>query len=81
MTKITTIDDRELYEDAILPVCNNCKHLYAEDKEKMNLYRTVKQFRCDAFPKGIPYDVLMWKHDHRKPYKGDNGIRFEPIEK
>ena len=79
MKKTLVIDDRELYEDKILPVCGNCKHLYPEDRKKMSMYRTVRHFRCNAFPKGVPYEILMWKHDHREPYKGDNGIRFEPI--
>lgn len=33
---------------------------------------------CDAFPGGIPGPILLNQHDHRKPYEGDNGIRFEP---
>lgn len=32
---------------------------------------------CDAFPAKIPDKILVNKHDHRKPYKGDGGIRFE----
>lgn len=33
--------------------------------------------KCDAFPKGIPFEVLDNRLDHRKPIEGDNGIRFE----
>lgn len=47
--------------------CANCRH-YA------------KGGKCAAFPKGIPDDIRTSKHDHRKPYPGDNGIRFEPLE-
>ena len=32
--------------------------------------------KCKAFPKRIP-DEILEKFDHTKPYKGDNGIRFE----
>ena len=50
-----------------LPVqCSMCSH-----------YR--KDNACDAYPKGIPVKILTGEHDHREPYKGDDGIRFEPI--
>jgi len=40
----------------------------------------LPQNNCEAFPDGIPPKILMGEHDHTKPYKGDNGITFEPIE-
>ena len=43
--------------------------------------RNLKGFlRCKAF-KEIPLPIWEGKNNHRQPYKGDNGIRFEPIEK
>ena len=33
--------------------------------------------RCAAFPDGIPHEVFFTTVDHRKPYPGDNGIRWE----
>jgi hypothetical protein len=49
--------------------CPVCKHL---DMSKEYL-------ACDAFPDGIPEKILTGDIDHREPYKGDNGIRFEPV--
>jgi hypothetical protein len=40
---------------------------------------------CDAYPKSewieIPLVILMNKHDHKNPYKGDHGILFESVDK
>jgi hypothetical protein len=33
--------------------------------------------RCEAFPEGIPDEILFSLHDHREPCEGDHGIRFE----
>ena len=40
-----------------------------------------KALFCDAFPDGIPEAILTGEHDHTDQYPGDNGIRFEPIDK
>lgn len=47
--------------------CADCRH-----------YRG--SLKCDAFPEHIPEPILLCQHDHREPYPGDNGIRFEPID-
>lgn len=39
-----------------------------------------KDLKCEAFPGGIPEKIIVGEHDHKKPFKGDNGIRFEQIE-
>ena len=36
--------------------------------------------KCRAFPNGIPKDILTGKVRHINPYKGDNGLQFEPID-
>tara|TARA_Y100000310_G_C20517090_1_gene731717 strand:- start:23 stop:208 length:186 start_codon:yes stop_codon:yes gene_type:complete len=38
-----------------------------------------KDLKCKAFPMGIPEKIIVGEHDHTKPFKGDGGIRFEPI--
>jgi hypothetical protein len=48
--------------------CLRCKHL------RDNLWS------CDAFPDGIPDLIMGGGWDHRKAFKGDDGIRFEKKE-
>ena len=47
--------------------CIKCKHF-------------IKPFTCKAF-KVIPSEIAKGMNNHTQPYKGDNGIQFEPIEK
>lgn len=35
------------------------------------------KFFCDAFPNGIPDEIVRMRFDHRKPHPDDNGIQFE----
>ena len=49
-----------------VPICFSCIHLV--DGEGM---------RCNAYPEGIPVEILESEVDHRLPYKGDGGIHFE----
>ena len=47
------------------------------DKCKNNIsYRT-----CKAFPDGKPSNIISGEFDHRQKYKGDMGVRFEPLKK
>jgi hypothetical protein len=34
-------------------------------------------FTCDAFATGIPEAILEMRHDHRRPYPGDDGMLFQ----
>lgn len=34
---------------------------------------------CDAYPEGIPQEILNGEVDHTKPYKDDDGLTFVPI--
>ncbi len=47
------------------PMCYGCTH----KREGLT---------CDAFPAGIPLEIVRSVADHREPFHGDNGIRFEP---
>jgi hypothetical protein len=51
----------------VVPQCFRCRHFRPG-------------YVCAAFPdgNGIPNPILQNEHDHRRPYPGDNGVRFEP---
>lgn len=51
------------------PGCMICKHI-----------NQMHGLTCTAFPKGIPPMIMSGEFDHRKPYPGDNEIRFEPLD-
>ena len=55
------------------PLCVECRHLDRSDGP------FGKRWGCAAFPDGIPDAIYLGGFDHRKPFKGDNGIRFEPM--
>ncbi|MDK2892843.1 hypothetical protein [Methanohalophilus sp.] len=53
------------------PLCDTCKHLNRG---------ILGWWKCKAYPDGIPEKIFWGDVDHHKPYKGDNGIQYEPME-
>jgi len=51
--------------------CATCKRL-----DRSELGRYVK--RCEAFPDGIPDEILFGDRQHRDPFPGDQGLLYEP---
>lgn len=45
----------------------------------LRLRDTDDNLHCDAYPKAIPDQIVVNRFDHRRPYPGDRGICFEPI--
>lgn len=64
------LDDSDLVFGIFSEQCTRCRHA-----------RATAPRTCAAFPDGIPLPIWRNEHDHRESYPGDNGIRFEPIEK
>lgn len=54
------------------PICGGCTHL------TRNNDRPLADPKCGAFPEGIPTPILLSQADHRQPFEGDKGIRFDP---
>ncbi len=53
-----------------VPICQFCKR-FREGKDWGD------PNTCEAFPEGIPDEIELGGFDHRKPFKGDGGVRFE----
>jgi hypothetical protein len=34
---------------------------------------------CEAYPDGIPEEILNGKVDHKTPFPGDNGLVYLPV--
>jgi hypothetical protein len=55
------------------PLCFDCKHFQGPAPPG-----TMSAYVCEAFPDGIPMNILLLQPDHREPVDGDHGIQFEP---
>jgi hypothetical protein len=55
-------------EDLVVSQCAVCRHRGTRGNFPV----------CKAFPGQIPPEFLLNEADHRKPYEGDDGVRFEP---
>jgi len=67
--EVPGIDDREILNRSPYPAyCMLCRH-----------FTDPAAWSCSAFSK-IPKDIWEGGTDHREPYEGDGGFRFEPDE-
>jgi hypothetical protein len=46
-------------------ICHKCERYHNDAK-------------CDAFPRGIPAEVLVGDFLHTQEYPGDHGLQFRP---
>lgn len=71
MSEIRTLDGEDDQDGPVYsPVCTTCQHFYAKGEPRT----------CSAFPDRIP--AVIWRGDntHRRPYPGDHGIQYEPLD-
>jgi hypothetical protein len=54
----------------VAPICLGCV-LFHQNSSGMS---------CDAFPQGIPIEIVTSQVDHRQPVDGDHGRRFVPVD-
>lgn len=59
----------DTFPSTMLPCCAFCQRLRLS---------ATGAWCCPAFPREIPSPLLDGEADHRRPYPGDQGIRFEP---
>jgi hypothetical protein len=55
----------------LVPICFTCKRFKGIEPDK--------GFVCEAYTDSIPVIILASAVDHREPYKGDNGLQYEPL--
>lgn len=72
MLRTTTINipiEGPVHGDALLEISVQC----------MACLNWKENIVCNAFPDGIPEEILTGEHDHTESFDGDNGITFEPL--
>ena len=52
-------------------LCFSCAHF------RSYLETGREESSCAAFPDGIPDEIVFGGYDHRLPYPGDHGVRYE----
>ncbi len=65
-----TLGDRIVWRDGefLLSQCSVCRH------------KTMGEQTCEAFPGGIPAEILANNVSHANPIEGDGGLISQPIE-
>lgn len=53
-----------------MPLCLYCDRMKEEDKENFN-------WVCEAFPNGIPVEIINLDIVHDHPVNGDRGIYYK----
>ncbi|MGD0998812.1 MAG: hypothetical protein ABR941_10925 [Thermoleophilia bacterium] len=53
------------FAGAMSPACNTCSHVFMD-------YAS-----CEAFPNGIPLDIIKGRFRHLTPHAGDHVITYE----
>ena len=58
-------------------ICDPCARLRMRNNPSaQSSLETVIPY-CAAFPDRIPREIYLGQFDHRRPYPGDNDLRFE----
>jgi hypothetical protein len=58
-----------MMSSVLMPICKECTRYHGINRGRLT---------CDAYPDGIPRDILHSIADHTKPLPGDHGLQFEP---
>ena len=68
----------------LIPIVNDAGRIVGDLPTEMSVRCAVCRHWtigvcCKAFPDGIPNEIRSGKFDHKQPFPGDNGVRFERI--
>ena len=68
-------------EPILSPQCARCAHYRGPGgkiKRIGDAFAMIAFATCDAYPQGHSRRNFSELYDHRFPFKGDRGVRFEP---